>query len=88
MRIPSRISRSTGSRDATGFGGGSFFRMVPRKSAETTNVTASIAIAIGAVNAWIRNPPSPNALNSATEPVAVNALLAARSRSRGTIVGR
>ena len=51
-------------------------------------MTASIAIAIGAVNTSMRNPPIPNALNSATEPVAVRALFAATSFSRGTTVGR
>ena len=88
MRMPSRISRSTGSRSATGAGGGSLRRIVASSTAEPTNDTASMAIAIGAVKAWIRKPPIPKLENSAIEAVAVSALLAATSRSREMIVGR
>ena len=50
-------------------------------------MTASMAMAIGAVNSSIRKPPMPKALSSATEPVAVRALFALTSFSRGTTVG-
>ncbi len=88
IRMPSRISVITGSLSARGAGGGSFFRIVMSRRAETTKVTASIAIAIGALKISMRKPPIPKALNSATEPVAVRALLAATSFRRGTTVGR
>jgi hypothetical protein len=50
--------------------------------------TASAAIAIGAVRIWTRTPPRAKPVNSATEPLAESALLAATSRLRATIDGR
>ena len=51
-------------------------------------VTASAPIAIGAVNSWIRKPLIPNPENSATEALAVRALLAVISWCFETTVGR
>ena len=41
--------------------------------AETRNVSASSAIAIGAVSSWTRKPLIPKAMNSAAEPLAASA---------------
>ena len=62
--------------------------MLPSSAAETRNESASMAMAIGAVSAWTRNPLTPNARNSEADPLAASAPLASTSRSRSTIVGR
>ncbi len=61
---PRRSLCSTGSRSDLGGGGGSFVRTEPISSAEMTNVTASMRMAIGPVRIWTRNPAAPNAANS------------------------
>ena len=82
-RRPSRISRD---RFAVGLGGGgaSSCRIVPRRSADTRNDTASRAIAIGAVRSWTRKPLTPKAMNSDAEPLAASAA----SHPRGARVRR
>src|SRR3954469_19696822 len=86
--IPSRISRTTGSRSETGGGGGSGRRIVIRRIADATYEAASMAIVIGAVRTWTRKPLIPKPVNSAAAALPEIALLAATRRSRGTIVGR
>ena len=56
--------------------------------ADTTNESASSAIAIGAVRTWMSQPPMPNPTNSAAAPLPVSVELASTSRSRPTTVGR
>ncbi len=87
-RRPSRISCMTGSRSDAGGGGGSGRRIVPSRTAETTNERASMAMAIGAVSRLTRNPATPNAANSTAELVAASAPLARTRSSRPTTVGR
>ncbi len=87
-RMPSRISAITGDRSAAGGGGGSSLRIVPRRTAETRNVTASMAIVTGALSTWTSTPPSPNARTSEAEPLADRAAFASVSCSRSTTVGR
>ncbi len=87
-RRPCRISSSTGSRSSRGGGGASWVRTVSSRTADTTYVTASMRIVIGPVRRVTRMPLTPNPANSAAEPLAASALLASRSRSRSTIVGR
>ncbi len=67
---------------------GSGRRIEPRKRADARNDTASTAMAIGALNSWIRKPLIPKAENSATEALPVRALFAATSRAGSTRVGR
>ena len=87
-RNPSRISPTTDSRRPVVGRDGSGRRIEPRKRADARNDSASTAMAIGALNSWIRKPLIPKAENSATEALPVRALLAATSRDGSTRVGR
>jgi len=70
-----------------GTGGGSGARMADTNTAETTNVTASTAMAKGAVNNCTSQPATPNPPTSAVACVAASLLLASSSRSRPTTAG-
>ncbi len=58
---PARISPTTGSRSSAGGGPAPVAGSSPSSSAETTNDTASMAIARGALSSWTRKPLIPNA---------------------------
>ncbi len=87
-RSPAAISLRTGSRSVFSGGGGSLTRIEPSSTAETTKLTASTRIAIGAVRIWTRKPAEPKARNSETELDAARAPFARTRSGRGTMVGR
>src|SRR5947209_10942346 len=84
-RNPSHISRQAPCRSSADAATHSGARTRRMRSADTTYVIASTAIAVGAERNWTMAPDNPGPAIIASEKLVQNLLLAATRSSRGTI---